>query len=394
VCPAPSSTASAINFGIQVTQPLLRGYGKDVTLANIYIARREHRINLAEFRRVVANHAAEIEVAYFNLVLAATDLDIQKRLVTRSLETFNTVMARAQIDATKSSTGLAAYALTTHNVRLSRAFKAYHAASDHLKALMNDPEFDIRSNTLIRAVDLPMTQPVTYDLNESLDTALRQRPDLEQARTQIEIADINVAVARNGLLPQVNATVKAETNGIAGGADGAIGKALTFSRLDLGVGIHMEIPIGNQEAEAIYTRRGLEQKKPLENLMLLAQRAIEEVRVQHYEIIANYQEIRMLEAARSAAARELSGYIEAEDVRKLTPEYLQLKLNSQEKLAAAEQALILSMVNYDLAIVRMERAKGTLLEYDRISLDRPPVQSGEGPDFLRLLGKTWLRQEK
>ena len=38
-------------FGIQLQQPLLKGFGADVNQANIYLAQRDYRISLSEFKQ-------------------------------------------------------------------------------------------------------------------------------------------------------------------------------------------------------------------------------------------------------------------------------------------------------------------------------------------------------
>ena len=93
---------------------------------------------------------------------------------------------------------------------------------------------------------------------------------------------------------------------------------------------------------------------------------------------------------RLSAADELEGIVDLEDIRARSPEFLQLILDSQARLAQAEQGLTQAIVNYNLAIMRLEQAKGTLLEFNRISLDRPPVTK-ETDDMgkMRFMGATY-----
>jgi hypothetical protein len=53
----------------------------------------------------------------------------------------------------------------------------------------------------------------------------------------------------------------------------------------------------------------------------------------------------------------------------LTPEFLQLKFQLQNGLAAAEDAYFASLVGYQSAIAALQRAMGTGLEANRIELD-------------------------
>ena len=55
--------------------------------------------------------------------------------------------------------------------------------------------------------------------------------------------------------------------------------------------------------------------------------------------------------------------------------------------------MIAVLVSYNLAIMRLELAKGTLLEFDRISLDRPPPVKEDSLDFLRFMGTSWEKKK-
>ena len=125
-------------------------------------------------------------------------------------------------------------------------------------------------------------------------------------------------------------------------------------------------------------------------LVKAAQQVVLDVKLQLRDMLSSYQEIQARERARVSAAQELQAITQKEQIVALTPEFLQLKLDSQSRLAQAEQNLIQAMVNYNLAIMRLEQAKGTLLEFDRISLSPAPItQPGEDFGKIRLLGDTF-----
>ena len=106
--------------------------------------------------------------------------------------------------------------------------------------------------------------------------------------------------------------------------------------------------------------------------------------------VASFEEIQIRERVRLSAADELEGIVDLEDIRARSPEFLQLILDSQARLAQAEQNLTQAIVNYNLAIMRLEQAKGTLLEFNRISLDRPPVtKEMDDVGKMRFLGQTY-----
>ncbi len=53
----------------------------------------------------------------------------------------------------------------------------------------------------------------------------------------------------------------------------------------------------------------------------------------------------------------------------ITPTFLETELNSVERLANDRTRLLQVIVDYNVQIVTLERAKGTLLEYNHVVID-------------------------
>jgi outer membrane protein TolC len=385
------------NLNLQVTQPLFRGFGADVNLANVYLAQRDRSIALATFKRTVITNVANVEEAYHNLVLARSSVEIQQQLLTASEQTAARVRAREGIDADAIAVSQSVAAVEARRATLIRAFAQLRSQSDRLKNLLNDPELNIRENLLINPTDRPTAEPIVFSTADAITTALQQRTELTEARLQVERADIIVQVSKNDLLPKVDLTASVQTNGLDNSLDQAFTSQFNpFGNfLDFRAGFRVEFPLGNRQGEAEHNRRKLERQQAIMSLVKAAQTVVLDVKLQLRDMLSSYQEIQARERARVAAARELQAITQKELIVALTPEFLQLKLDSQSRLAQAEQDLIQSMVNYNLAIMRLEQAKGTLLEFDRISLDRAPItRNGEDVGKIRFLGQTFISGEK
>jgi outer membrane protein TolC len=389
--PQPKSYYTS-NINLQLTQPLLKGFGADVNQANIYLAQRDLRISQAAFRQQVMTSVADVEDAYQNLILTRTNVDVLEHLVVASEQTYNDVLARKNIDATTASINQALSALESRRADLHVAQKIFRDQSDKLKALINDPELDINSNVLINPTDRPISDPVNYELLDCVETALRQRPELQQARLQLERADIVIRVARNALLPQVDLTLALQSTGLDNGLDQSYTRTVDpMSNLDASVGIKFEIPLGNRDAEYKLRQHVAERNQAITSLVQGAQKVVQDVKAQLREVYSSYEEIADRDRVREAAANEFQGIIDLENIRPRTPEFLQLKLDSQARLAQAQQQLTQVIINYNLAIMRLEQSKGTLLEFDRISLDKAPKPAPNPVlDGMRLPGKSIL----
>lgn len=379
------------NIGLQISQPLLRGFGTDVSQASIYLAQRDQRISLATFKRQVMTTIANVEEAYWNLVRERTNVDILERLVRASNQTYQTILDRAELDATRAAINQARSALERRRAELLRARASYRTASDRLKSLVNDPELDIRSNALLTPADRPVAEPIYYSTADCIETALRQRPELQEARLQVERADIVVRVSRNDLLPKINLVAGLQTNGLDDGYDRAFHSTISPGEyIDYSAGITLEFPIGNRAAESALFRRQQERRQAITQMMNIAQTVVFDTKQQLRDVLASFDEIQIYEQVRLAAADELEGIIELEEIRPRTPEFLQLLLDSQARLATAEQSVTQAIISYNLAIMRLEQAKGTLLEFNRISLDKPPVTKETDFGKMRFMGSTYF----
>ena len=387
----PFSHSYAANIGLSVTQPLLKGFGTDVNEANIYLAQRDHRISLATFRRQVITTVESVEEAYDNLLLAKANVYVQERLLQATLDTQKRIKARADVDADKIQISQVEAAVQSRSADLIRARAQHRNTSDQLKTAINDPEIDIRQNLLINPTDKPISEPIAFNLGEQIDIALRQRTELQEARLQIERADIVLKVAKNALLPKADLTLSVQSSGLDDSFDSAWGGTINAAKfLDYGAGLKVEIPFGNREAEAGKRQTELQREQVIVQMVRVAQQIVLDVKLQLRDVLSSYQEIQARSRSRVSAADQLHAFIQKEEIVNLTPEFLNLKLQAQSQLAQAELAEIQSVIQYNLAIAKLEQSKGTLLEYNRISLDKaPPVSNKDDLGKIRFLGHTY-----
>lgn len=388
IIPTPSHEA---NLAVQIAQPFLRGFGDDINQSNIYLAQRDQRISLETFRRQVITQIANVEEAYHNLVLARSQLDIQQRLLDNTADTYNRIVARGMIDADLIQIKEAQAAKESREADLVVAKSNLRNASDKLKSLINDPEVNLRGNALIVCTDRPIDAPLTFNVAEQMDMALRQRTEMQEARVLIEKTDINITVARNDLLPRADVTVSAQSNGWEGDLSSAFNNTVNPADLiDYSAGLKFEIPIGNQAAQAVVRRRQLERRQAVTAMLQEAQQVILEVKTQLRNLLTSYQEIQARQAARTSAGEELNALTQKESIERLTPEFLRLKLDAQQRLANAELSELQAIINYNLAIMKLEQAKGTLLEYNRIAISPAPIANArEDKGKLRYLDTTY-----
>ena len=364
-------------FQLRLTQPLLRDFGTEVNRARIAISRQNRRVSLLEFRRTLEEQLFEQERTYWQLVQAEREVQIQTALLERSIETYRILLSRfrAGVDVSRVQVSQASSFVEAQRAVLLRARAQVGNLSDQLKRFMNDPAYPVSGPVVVLAADAPMVEQVTFDLADAIDTAMDYRPELGQAVMRIRVAEITQEVGRNNLLPQLNFIGSLSFQGVGLDIGQAIKDQRQWEDISSSVGIELEIPIGNRAARAIFRRVQLQRLQAIEqyrNQMDLVQ---QEVKTSLRDVETSWLEIVQRRQARFAAADSLLAIRQrAEAGEALTPTFVQLSLDAQERLARAEAEESAAISNYNIAISRLERAKGTLLRYNNVLMAEEPLR--------------------
>ncbi len=383
----------ATGIGLEVRQPLLRGAGPEVTRSPIVLARLDHRISLAEFKTRLMDTLLEVERAYWDLVVA----EARVRALTEALEAAreNLRIARRRLAEGKAPrvvVSLARSAVTRRQADLVAARLLLVQASDRLKRLMNDPALPLEDPVVLKAAEVPPAQPITVDrvtYQASMLAAMRHRPEMDQAEAALEQADLRERVARNERLPQLDLAGRYRLTGLDADVGPAMREELGTNFFEWQVGLEFRVPLGNRARTAAYRRSRLEHAQAARRREDVRQAILLEVSRAVRNLAAAAQRILATRAAREAAEQTLrdqqanvaAGAALAKDL-----------LDAQRDLADAKTAEVQAMADYMVALAELERAKGTLLEYDRIEvLDAegagdeaeteaaPPTGGGSGP---------------
>jgi outer membrane protein len=245
---------------------------------------------------------------------------------------------------------------------------------------MNDPDYPVSGARVILPLDPPTGHKIEFLLPEQVTTALANRLELAQQKLRISDADVALLVAVNNAYPKLDLTAAITLEGIGGTRPKATEPAANFSdslraqlyedgHTSFSIGIQLELPLGNREGRAIMRRAHLQRLQALEQYRNLVDQVTLDVTTALREVNTSWNEIGARREARFAQADELDAY---EDRRRngeaLTPTFVQLILDGQERLADAEREEALAVASYAVAIARLERAKGTLLRYNNVVL--------------------------
>jgi len=386
--PNPSTT---VKLTVQLDQPLLRGFGSDVGLASVRLARNAERAEIASLKSSLISTVTDTESAYWDLVRAYKELSIVSALLERGIGVRDDIKARLVLDAVQAQVADAVATVESRKGDMLRAQRTMRRASDRLKALMNDPDLPVGSEILLIPSDQAIDEPIVLSLVEEIRTAVSNRPEIDTALLAIDDASIRETVAENGTLPKLDLRAQASILGFDSYGDRAYSELDQSELIDeFLLGLFFEQPVGNRGPEAEYRRRRLERmqavigyRRAVQDTVLGVKNAIDDVKT-------NYRLIEQARATRIAAAEALRTLLVEKELtdRGYTVERLDLELNQQDALAAAERNEIQTLIDYNRAIAQLHESTGTTLERNRINFVVPDANQIEDRERASRLGSS------
>lgn len=357
--PNPSN---AVGFTTRLDQPLLRGFGRDVTLSEIRLGVNAERAAVQSLRSQLITTVTQTERAYWNLVSAYQALQVQQRLLERGEEVRRRVEARLELDATPAAVFDARSQVEFRRANVIRATNSLRQASDTLKLQMNDPAYPIESEVLLSPLDIPATSPVELSFFDAVTTALERRPEIEQSILTINDSAIRLSVADNGRLPALNLAAQVNFDGLDRNFGNAITDQLNRDFVSYIVSLSFERPLGNRGAEAFFRQRQIERLRSMNAYRQAVQSVVLEVKTALRNLETNYRLIEQTRIGRLAATENLRTLeVQGETTRGFTPEFLDLQFTRQRGLADAELQEIQAFADYNIGLAEYYAATGSIL---------------------------------
>jgi len=209
---------SALN--LTYVQPLWRGLRFDINRRNIEIAKKNLSLTDAQFRGRAIEVIAQVEQAYWNLVFALRNLQVQIDAVKQArtqLESNQRLVSKgvlAPIDVVAATTQI-----TTFEQSVYTAQEDVTRAENNLKTLMlPDRASEIWSRPITPVSEVNLDPP-RVNLEVATAEALRSRPEITQLQTNAEINQIDERYFRDQTKPQINLVANYTSAGLAGTAN-------------------------------------------------------------------------------------------------------------------------------------------------------------------------------
>ncbi len=382
---------NASSFGITFTQPLLRGFGQSLNSRFIRIAANARAQSDLIFQQQVISTVTAVIRLYWDLASFQADVMVRRQALQRAEKLLadnqaqveagtrapiDVVRARAEVARTRRDL-IAAEALVRQQETVLKDYLTRGAVTDpvlaNIRFVLTDP----------LRVDPEERIPPAADLAQQ---AIERRPDLAQARLQIESTRQALRGSKDALRPSLDLVAAVRNNALAGevnpltspggaphtpdpiligGYGTALAQLLRRNFPDYGIGVQLTIPLRNRVAEADYIRDSLALRQQELRLRQLYKQV-------HVEITNALVALEQARAALAAAASERQFQEQAlaaeEEKLAVGASTTFLVIQYQRDLAQARAAEVAAQAAYLKARAAVDRASGTLLEKYGVSV--------------------------
>ena len=364
-------------FNGSISQPLLRNRG-DVNRTSIRVAMNSYDSSLESFRSQVQNVLFQTIQAYWNLRAQSETVIVRQNALDEAQQQYarNQIQVEigtlAPIETVQAQTSAASAELS-----LIQALNALENAQDQLKELLN---FDVIVDDPFAYDLVPTEEPeeniAPIDVEEAIRIALENDPSLAQQRLSLRSAELNLARARNQLLPNLSLNASFNMQGRAGtrllnafgggeietlstGIGTALGQIFSGDFNTWSVSATLTMPLHNYSAKASVATSQINQRQQMTTYAQRQQQLRYVVRQQ----VRNVENL-VRQVATSALSRELSQ-------RQLQAEQRKFEVGTstnfnvltfQNDFANARLSELQAIIQLQTGIAQLELNKGTLLQ--------------------------------
>ncbi|UVT14324.1 MAG: TolC family protein [Nitrospira sp.] len=348
------------------TQPLLKNFGVAINQTFIKIAQNNAVVEQHVFRDRVLTVIATVEQNYWELVFAKENVKVAQAALKAAEELLANNRAKAKGGVMSVVDVLQAEAAVASRVeQVLVAEKDIRDEEDQLRRLLNPGEEDLREDVRLTPADPPVTVLEPLSLQAAIDTAIEQRPEIVQAKKNVESGELNQRFARNQLLPTLSFQGTMGLSGLGGDYGESFTRNFSGDFYNYGAGLMLSYPLGNRAAISTYNKRKLEAKNAEAFLSSVRQQVIVSVREAVRRVQTDFKRIETTQSARILAEKQLKTEQERLKVGLSTTRFV---LDFQRDLATAQGNELRAVIDYNKSLSNLARHKATTLDRYHLEL--------------------------
>lgn len=382
------------NLGFSVTQPLLQNRGSYITRISIMSAQSRYKGQEWNLRNTLLNYVNSAEQVYWNAVLARETITSSTAALKSSQASYDfihqqlTLGAVSELDTYYSESQLAQSKLNLVNAQFSLQ-NAEEALRQQISADL-DPAIRNLPLNLTEPVDMPTAQVPAPDREKAVQLALATRFDLKSSRNNLDLDDLSLASARNGLMPNLNFQLSYSGSGsgseysggfnsgytgppIPGGLGDALSQMFLYGNPTYKASLTLSLPIRSRSAAASMANAMVTKKQDSLNIRNLEQ----QIRLSTLQAINNLesakQNLTLAQLTRDATENDDKAMHQKYE---LGTEIQQNVISADSRLASADLQLVTAKVRLRTALLSYYQATGELLDQRGINVRTPGPQPG------------------
>ena len=350
-----------------ISQPLLRNAGIDANVASIRIARYEQNIVDLKTRLQSIRILATIDKSYWALYVAWEELDIQHQQYKIAEQNLAMVQRRvkegltAAIEINRAKMGVA-----ERMASLIIAKTKLKVTQRQLMLLLNDDQYDLDTSVIFNTTTPPTLLNFDFKRDVLVNKALTGRLELLEMELKLAADATKIDYLENQTLPLFMLDYSYGTIGRSGDNLGdAYANSFNGQYDNWSVGLKMEIPLTNELRRSRLSRavqQRLQRLTTRELKTLTVRReiydALDQVAQNWQLIITNRQSVVLAGANYTAELKQFN-----EGLRTMTEVLMTLT-----KLGNTQIKEVKAIANYQVALIDLAYATGTLLGYGRVDL--------------------------
>jgi outer membrane protein TolC len=374
-----------VHYG--VTQHVLQNRGSIVNDHTIRIAQNNHKISESQFQQQMMDLVMQAQNMYWDYVFSIEDMKVKQQSLALAQKTLDD--NQKKVDAgVMAPVDLIQAELQIANTQDALVVSTYTSlqSEDQIKKVITNQTDPGRVKAKLTPIDA-MRRPAEKDVvpvEEAIQIALESRPEMKQAELAVKNAEVDRQYTRNQTLPvlDLNAgytqsglggtehlkSVLGGTSGviIPGGLGDALGQTFGFSFNSYSFGFNLQVPLNNKAARSDLARAISAEQLAQAQTDAIAQQIALDVRNAMNQVQMNKARIESAGKARELAQKTL----EAEQTKlDLGVSTIYFVLQDQTNLAIAQTNEIQAIVNYDKALVVLDRAMGQTLQHNQIEIE-------------------------
>lgn len=347
------------------TQPLLKNLWIDSTRLAVRVAKNRLKYSEQGLRQQLITTISAVENAYYELIFAQENVEVQKQ----ALE-----LAQTQLDQDRERVQVGSLAPLDVQQDESQAAQSkanlisaeYTLATDRgaLVVLITDAyskwyDLDIKTTELTAV-------PQYLDVQESWRKGLTQRPDLLQAKLDVEKQGIQLKYDLNQVFPELDLTGSYGYNGNSREFSGTFNQFGDADRPHYTYGAQLSMPLSNVAARNTYKSDKASEQQLLIKLKQLEQNIMLQINDGVIQVRSAWESVDATKEARIYAEAALDAEQKKYAVGKSTT-FTVLQL--QNNLTSARSQEIRSLANYNEAIANLDQQEGSTLVRHNIDIE-------------------------